>query len=85
MFKGMSMSFWREVFSEGGQGSFSRVASGFHTAGALAWISHFVMHTHSLPDATTLTGLAAFVISPYGASKVSGAISSFGSNGASKP
>lgn len=69
--------FWREVFSEGGQGSFSRVASGFHTIGALAWISHYVVHTHALPDALTLGGLASFVIAPYGANKVA---SAFGAN-----
>lgn len=73
------MAFIREVFSEGGIGSFSRVASAFHTVAALSWITHFVMHTHTLPDAATVTGLAAFTTSPYAASKISNAVSSFGS------
>jgi len=74
------MSWLREVFSEDGQGSFSRLASGFHTVGALGWITHFVVHTHTLPDPGTVAGLAAFVTAPYASGKISSAISAFSSS-----
>jgi len=69
------MSFLREVFSEDGQGSFSRVASGFHVAAALGWITHVVWHTHALPDPAALAAIAGFVVAPYGANKLAGALS----------
>lgn len=82
------MNWLREVFSENGQGSFSRLASALHTMGGLGWITHFVVHTHQLPDAVTLGGIAAFTVAPYAANKAAGAISSFSNgngNGVTKP
>jgi hypothetical protein len=72
--------FLREVFSEEGQGSFSRVASGLHVVAGLAWVSHFVWHTHVLPDAATMAGLSAFVVAPYGANKFANAFGARGGN-----
>jgi hypothetical protein len=74
------MSFLREVFSENNQGSFSRVAAGFHSATAMICILHVLWHTHVPPDAATMAGLAGFAVAPYGASKISGAISNWGAN-----
>jgi hypothetical protein len=74
------MGWVRQVFSENGQGSWSRVQSAMHMVGCMGWVTHFVVHTHTLPDAMTLTGLTAFVTAPYAAGKAAGALSTF-SNG----
>lgn len=66
--------FLREVFSENGVGSFSRVASGLHMVAGITWISHVVWHSHALPDIGALGGVTAFVASPYAANKISNAI-----------
>lgn len=74
------MSWLREVFSENGQGSFSRVASAFHTAAAILWGCQFT-HAHgAIPDPATLVALAGFAAAPYAAGKAASAISSFSSN-----
>ena len=75
------MSWLREVFSDGGQGSASRVMLFLHSMAAIGWGSHFVYHTHTIPDVTTLGGLAAFAVAPYAANKTAEAISSFGNAG----
>ena len=75
------MSFLREVFSEDGQGSFSRLASAFHTIAALGWGTHFVWFHHAIPDPPTLMALGGFVVAPYASNKFANAISSFGGPG----
>ena len=75
------MSFLREVFSEDGQGSFSRVASGFHTIGVLSWISHFVWIHGAIPDSVTMLALGGFATVHYAANKTANAISTFGTPG----
>lgn len=68
------MAFFKEVFSENGQGSFSRVASGFHTIAMLAWGTHFCWLNHgAIPDPLTLTAMGTFAIAPYASNKVAGA------------
>lgn len=50
--------FVRSVFSEDGQGSYSRCAAGAIVIATIAWITHVVWKTGALPE---LTGPAAFV------------------------
>ena len=76
------MSWLREAFSENGQGSASRLMFFLHSCASLGWGTHFVVHTHTIPDAATLAGLAAFAVAPYASNKMASAISSFGNNGA---
>ena len=70
------MNFWRGVFSDGGQPSFSRLASGFVVAFSLGWVTHLVWHNHALPD---FAGLALFIGTLYGLNRVTTA---FGKPGA---
>jgi hypothetical protein len=63
------MSFLREVFSEDGQGSASRVMMAFHAlVGALA-VLHVSIHHHAIPDAATMAGVTGFVSAPYAINK----------------
>jgi len=57
------MSFLREVFSEDGQGSYSRSASGTIVLAVLAWVTYIVIKTHAIPD---LTGPAWFLVTGTG-------------------
>ena len=70
------MPFWRSVFSDGDQGSFSRVASGFLIVCAAWWISVYlvVSHPHRFPTAATLLALGGFCGMPYGWNQVKGAV-----------
>lgn len=69
-------AFVRSVFSEGGEGSYSRVAAGAIVVATVAWVSHVVWHTHAIPD---LTGPSAFLTvgagTHYGLNKASDIIS----------
>lgn len=71
------MSFLREVFSEDGQGSASRVMMAFHACFVGVWGTLFVHHAHAIPDAVTMSGLTAFVAAPYALNKAHAAITSF--------
>ena len=73
------MSFWKGVFSDGDQPSFSRVATGFVVAFSLGWVSNIVWKTHALPD---FAGLALFVGTLYGLNRVTTA---FGKSNDSTP
>jgi len=75
------MSFLREVFSDGGQGSASRVMMGFHALIGGGSVLHVVYHTHALPDAVSMAGITAFVVAPYGLNVAKNAISSFSPKG----
>lgn len=56
-------SFIKSVFSEDGQGSYSRLFSGIIVLCTLAWITSVVIKSHALPD---LTGPSAFIASGVG-------------------
>jgi hypothetical protein len=76
------MSFIREVFSDGGTGSASRVMMAFHAmigAGAIGTVVH---HSHAIPDAVTMAGLTAFVTAPYALNALHKAVGAIGGNGA---
>lgn len=79
------MSFLREVFSDGGQGSASRVMMGFHAFVGAAGFGHVVYHTHAIPDAVTMAGLTAFVTAPYALNALHKAVGLIGGNGNANP
>ncbi len=59
-----------EIFKESdGSMSWGRVASTFTTATAIWAFVHVVLHTHTIPDASSLFGLSSWAIGPYGANK----------------
>ena len=47
------VAFFKEVFSEGGQGSFSRVIQGFIVVMTCSWVTYVVFRTRAIPDLTT--------------------------------
>lgn len=61
------MNFWRGVFSDSGQPSFSRVATGFIVAFSAGWVTHIVWRSHTLPD---MSGLCLFIGTLYGLNRV---------------
>lgn len=63
------MSFWRGVFSDGDQPSFSRVASGFLLVFALGWVTAIIWHTRKLPDPGELIALGGFMTIFYVANR----------------
>lgn len=64
--------FWKWCFSEGdGTPSFSRVFTGLIVAFACGWVTHLVLHNHTLPE---FGGLALFIGTLYGVNRVGGAI-----------
>jgi hypothetical protein len=60
------MKFLRQLFSESGEASFSRLSSFMALAAACAWVSKIVWTTHQLPH---LEGLALFISTFYGLGK----------------
>ncbi|MBZ5516454.1 MAG: hypothetical protein LAN62_16705 [Acidobacteriia bacterium] len=58
--------FLRQLFSEGGEASFSRVGTLIALACACAWVSRIVWKTGALP---ALEGLTVFIASLYGLGK----------------
>lgn len=70
-------TFWREVFSDNGQGSFARIAAAFTVASAMVCLLYHTFHTGHVPDAMASGGLATFGISPYAASRTMSAVGSF--------
>lgn len=67
-------SFIKDVFSDGGQGSASRVLTALHSLVACACLAHVVAHTHAVPDAVTLTGLGGFATVPYAINQIKNAV-----------
>lgn len=63
------MSFWKGVFSDGDQPSFSRVASALLLVFALGWVTSVICHTHKLPDASELLALGGFMTIFYVANR----------------
>jgi hypothetical protein len=79
------MSFIREVFSDGGSGSASRVMTCVHTLTGCACLGYVVHKTGVIPDAVTLGGLGAFSCVHYAVNAAKNAITAFskpGGNGA---
>jgi len=75
------MSFLREAFSEDdGRGSCSRLMMAFHAVAAVAWGTHFVLHTHVIPDPVTMAGLTGFITAPYAVNKMHAAVTAFSSS-----
>ena len=72
------MNFLREVFSEDGEGSASRVMMLFHFFAGTAWVSFHLWKGdgaghHPIPD---LGGVTTFVIAPYAINKAHAGIAS---------
>ncbi len=71
------VAFLREVFSEEGRGSFSRVIQGFIVVTTCSWVTYVVLRTRAIPD---LSGCALFIGTGaihYGVGKVAGIVSAF--------
>jgi hypothetical protein len=60
------MNFIRQLFSESGEASFSRISSFLALTAACGWVSKIVWTTHQLPH---LEGLALFIATFYGVGK----------------
>ena len=69
----------REVFCEPNTNdlSWGRVASTICLIAAIAWVTRFLLLTHTIPD---LNGITAFILGPYTANKVTTAVQAFSSN-----
>jgi hypothetical protein len=78
------MSFWREVFSDGGSGSASRVLTAVHVVTACWCLGYVTHHNHVLPDAVTMGGLGAFSTIHYMVNATKNAITSFSSGNGQK-
>jgi hypothetical protein len=76
-----NLNFLKSVFSEEGEGSYSRVSAGCIVLATLGWVTHVVWKTHQIPD---LTGATAFLTSgtfaSYGVNKASSIIDSIKGN-----
>lgn len=70
------VSFFKSAFSEStGEGSASRVLTGVTTLVSCGCLIHVVQHTHAIPDALTMGGLAAFATAPYALNQAKAAFS----------
>lgn len=58
-------TFIAKAFSDCDQPSSTRITTFMHSCFACGWLTHVVRHTHGIPDAITLGGLAAFIMAPY--------------------
>jgi len=63
-------SWLSKAFSEGESPSSSRVMMLISTLFSCGWVTHIVVHSHALPDATTLVGLVTFSTAPYTVGKL---------------
>ena len=59
-------SFFKQLFSESGEASFSRVGSAVALLCSCWWVSYIVLRTRSLPE---LEGLTFFIAGLYGLGK----------------
>lgn len=79
---GKFFKFTREVFSEDGQGSFSRVTQGVIVAAVLGWITYLVHKNGAMPD---LGGPSVFIgtagAAHYGLNKATDIITALKGNG----
>jgi hypothetical protein len=71
-------SFVKSIFSEDGQGSFSRMAQGFIVLMTCGWVTHVVWKTHAIPD---LGGVSVFIgtgaLGHYGLNKAESIVGAF--------
>jgi hypothetical protein len=68
------VSFLREVFSEEGQGSASRVMMALHAIAGISFVVVHLMKNGHLPD---FSGVTLFVTAPYAINKLGSAADSF--------
>lgn len=66
------MTWLKAVFSESGEGSFSRAISFVLVVFACGWVTSIVYHDHKLPDPSELLALGGFVSLFYGINKGTG-------------
>ena len=59
-------TYLRQLFSESGEASFSRVGSFLALISSLAWLSYIVWKTHAVPG---VEGLTVFISSLYALGK----------------
>jgi len=79
------LAFIREVFSEDGQGSFSRVIQGFIVLATCGWVTHVVARTHAIPDLTSPSMFIGAGSLHYVANKVPDMLSAFRGKDTSTP
>lgn len=79
------MSFIREVFSDGGEGSASRVIMAFHAVIGATCICYVTYHNHAIPDAVTIAGITGFVSAPYAINALHKAVDAIGGKSANPP
>lgn len=71
------LAFFREVFSEDGQGSFSRVIQGVIVLATCSWVTYVVIRTRAIPD---LSGASLFIgtgAAHYGINKMASIVEAF--------
>jgi hypothetical protein len=69
--------FWLQVFTDHGEGSFSRVATTVTLAFCLFWTTYLVMVNRALPD---FGGMSIFLGILYGVNKAATVATAFSSN-----
>lgn len=66
------MNFWKQVFSDGGSPSASRVLTAVHSFCAVAVILNYSYHNHGgIPDLGALAGLGGFATVHYAVNRFS--------------
>ncbi len=66
--------FLRQLFSESGEASFSRISAFLALCFSCVWVTYIVVQTHSLPS---LEGLTFFVGTLYGLGKANETLQHF--------
>ncbi len=70
----LAVTFLREVFSENGEGSASRVMMALHALAGISFVGLFFWKQHVLPE---FSGVTLFVTAPYAINKLGSAVASF--------
>lgn len=76
------MCYWKQVFSDNGSPSASRLLTLLHSIVGCGCLILVVIKNHAMPDGMTLTGLGAFITAPYAINR---ATTAFGKDQGSKP
>lgn len=74
------VAFLREVFSEDGRGSFSRVIQGFIVVMTCSWVTYIVIRTRTIPDLTTPAVFVGAGSLHYMTNQAAGIVSAFKGN-----